>query len=64
MSDDRFIVQNVGEDRVHKKTRWNLYNSAHKVPSQKYKDNYDRIFRKEDGGEKKDLVDRLRDDGN
>lgn len=49
-----FRVKRVqpGEDTTpKKKTRWNLYNSNHKVPSQMYKENYDRIFRKDSGDE-------------
>ena len=55
---NRFEVENIGrgEDRIHKKTRWNLFNSAHKVPSDKYKENYDRIFRKGDENEEENSL--------
>jgi len=42
---DRFVVENIGKegDKINKKTRWNLYNSEHIVPSEPYKKHYDEI---------------------
>ena len=37
-------VKEVKEDRVEKKKRWNLFNSEHKVSSEVYKENWERIF--------------------
>lgn len=36
-------VQEVKEDRIHKKRRWNLFNTAHKTSTDKYRENYDKI---------------------
>ena len=42
---DRFVVENIGKegDKINKKTRWNLYNSEHIVPSEPNKKHYDEI---------------------
>ncbi len=33
----------VKEDVINKKKRWNLFNKDHIVPSDKYRENYDRV---------------------
>lgn len=52
----------VGED-VGQNKRTNLYGRGQRVPSQKYKDNYDKIKWGGNETEVEDTLDRLRNDG-